>query len=148
MYMIVKHYSISMGFSSDIMHDFVAKEIRSIFSTYDGWNISGRNLEGGYDRIAILERRTNGHRECKKVLVTFSKDVSPALLEELTRPEQARDGTLTRNSCAVMMPGNANTASVPAGITVYTMRSFAFDGRNLSWVKKPVRKEEAAGAAA
>ena len=28
-----------MGFSSDIMHDFVVKEIRNIYSSYDGWNI-------------------------------------------------------------------------------------------------------------
>ena len=137
-----------MGISSDIMHDFVAKEIRSIYSTYNGWTITERALGTGYDRIAVLERRNNGHKECVKVLVTFAKDVSADILEELRTPEPNCDGTITRNSFAVMMPGNANTASVPAGITIYTMRSFAFDGKELAWVKKPVRKEEAPKAKA
>jgi hypothetical protein len=39
-----------------------------------------------------------------------------------------------------MVPANADTSAVPAGVTVYTMRSFAFVGKELAWVKKPVRK--------
>jgi hypothetical protein len=137
-----------MGIRSDIMHDFVAKEVRSIYSSYDGWTMTERNSGTGYDRIVILERRNNGHRECKKVLVTFSRVVTPAVLGELVTPEMSSDGTLTRNGFAVMTPANADIAAVPAGITVYTMRSFAFDGKELAWTKKPVRKEEAAQAAA
>jgi hypothetical protein len=137
-----------MGFSSDIMHDFVAKEIRAIYSSYDGWKITGRATGTGYDRIAILERSNNGHRECTKMLVTFAKEATAEALEEIRKPEQYSDGTITRNKCAVMMPGNANTASVPADIPVYTMRSFAFEGKELAWHKKPVRKEEAVKASA
>ena len=137
-----------MGYSSDIMHDFVAKEIRSIYSSYDGWKITERTTGHGYDRIAVLERRANGHRECVKILVTLAKDVSPAQLDMLCTPERTSDGTLTRNSCAVMVPANANSASVPQGIPVLTMNSFAFDGKELAWVKKPVRKEEAQPAVA
>ena len=148
MYQIVEHYSIRMGISSDIMHDFVSKELRSIYSSYNGWTITGRAAGTGYDRIAIIERRNNGHRECTKVLVTFAKNVSAEMLQELKKPGQTHDGTVTRNAFAVMMPGNANTASVPAGIPVYTMRSFAFDGKELAWVKKPVKKEEAQKVAA
>jgi hypothetical protein len=137
-----------MGMSSDIMRDFAAKEIRSIYSSYDGWKISYRNFGSGYDQIAIIERRNDGHRECVKVLVTFAKQVSSAMLEELQKPEQICDGTLSRNRFAVMLPGNAGTSSIPAGIQIYTMRSFAFDGKELAWVKKPVRKEEAPKVAA
>lgn len=132
-----------MGMSSDIMHDFVAKEIRAIYSSYDGWKITERATGNSYDRIAILERSNRGHRECIKMLVTFSKDVSAEAVEDIRKPEPVCDGTISRNSCAVMMPGNANTASVPAGIPVHIMRSFAFEGKQLAWVKKPVRKEEA-----
>ena len=137
-----------MGFSSDIMHDFVSKEITSIYSSYDGWKITGRTTGNGYDRIAVLERRVDGHRECKKILVTFAKDVSEAQLEELRTPEPTRDGTLTRSSYAVMVPANASPKSVPQGISLLSMHSFAFEGKELVWVKKPVRKEEEAKAAA
>ena len=129
--------------SSDIMHDFVAKEIKAIYSSYDGWKITQRNLGNGYDTIATAERRNSGHRESVNVLVTFAKDVSPSLLDELKKTTQTSDGTVTRHGFAVMVPANADTSAVPAGFRIYTMGSFAFDGKELTWVKKPVRNEEA-----
>lgn len=126
--------------SSDIMHDFVAKEIKAIYSSYDGWKITQRNLGSGYDTIATVERRNGGHRDSVNVLVTFAKNVSPALLDELKKSEQPRDGTVIRYGFAVMVPANADTSAVPAGFRIYTMSSFAFDGKELAWVKKPVRK--------
>jgi hypothetical protein len=137
-----------MGISSDIMHEFVAKEIKAVYSSYDGWSMEQRNLESGYDTIAILKRRNIGHSECVRILVTFAKEVSPVLLDELKRTEQTNDGTVTKNRFAVMVPANADTSSVPAGVQVYTMRSFAFDGKELIWVKKPVRKTETPKVAA
>ena len=137
-----------MGFSADIMHDFVAKEIRNIFSSYDGWNCTMKETGNGYDSIAVLERRNGGHRECVKVLVGFDAVLPSALPEELTRVEKTTDGTPLRFSFAVMVPANADTSILPDGVKIYTMRSFAFEGKKLIWVKKPVRKEEAVKAAA
>jgi hypothetical protein len=133
-----------MGFSSDIMHDFVAKEIRNIYSSYDGWKISSHPMGNGYDTLVSLDRREGGHRETVKVFVTFGRSIPPALPEEFARADRAPDGTLTRYEYAVIAPGNADTSAVPAGIRVYTMKSFAFEGKDLTWVKKPVRKSERA----
>lgn len=135
-----------MGFSSDIMHDFVAKEIRSIFSSFDGWNCSSRPTGAGYDSLMILERQNSGHRESVKILVTFNRVAPSPLPEDLTKADVSGDGTLTRFSYAVMVPGNADTSSVPPGVRIYTMNSFAFQGNELVWVKKPVRKPETASA--
>jgi hypothetical protein len=129
-----------MGFSSDIMNDFVAKEIKSVYSSYDGWKITQRNLGSGYDTIATLERRNGGHRDNVKILVTFAKHVSSTMLDELKKTEPASDGTVIRNGYAVMVPANADTSSVPTGFLIYTMTTFAFDGDDLRWVKKPVQK--------
>jgi hypothetical protein len=137
-----------MGFSADIMHDFVVKEIRNIYSSYDGWNCTKKETGNGYDAIAVLERHNGGHRECAKILVSFARDFATDYLEELRAPVKSYDGTPTRQSFAVMLPANANMASVPAGLPVLTMRSFAFEGKDLIWVKKPVKKEDAAKAAA
>jgi hypothetical protein len=131
-----------MGFSSDIMHDFVDKEIKNVYSSYDGWKITPRELGSGYDTVVLLERRNGGHRDSVKVLVTFASSVASPLPEALTRAERYSDGTVTRQECAVMVPANADTSTVPAGVKIYTMKSFAIEGKELTWVKKPIRKTE------
>jgi hypothetical protein len=129
-----------MGFSSDIMNDFVSKEIKSVYSSYDGWKMTQRNLGSGYDTIVSLERRNGGHRDYVKILVTFAKQVPSSMLDELKKTEQPGDGTVTRNAYAVMVPANADTSAVPSGYLIYTMTTFAFDGNELRWIKKPVQQ--------
>jgi hypothetical protein len=129
-----------MGFSSDIMNDFVSKEIKSVYSSYDGWKMTQRNLGTGYDTLVMLERRNGGHRDYVKILVTFAKEVQSEMLDELKKTEPASDGTVTRHGFAVMVPANADTSSVPSGYLIYTMTTFAFDGNDLRWIKKPVQK--------
>jgi hypothetical protein len=131
-----------MGFSSDIMHDFIAKEIKNVYSSYDGWKCTPRQLGAGYDTLVVLERRDGGHRDSVKVLVTFGNSVASPLPEDLTKAEGYSDGTVTRQEYAVMVPANADTSAVPAGVKIYTMKSFAIEGKELTWVKKPVRKTE------
>lgn len=131
-----------MGSSSDIMHDFMAKEIRNIYSSYDCWEMSSQSLGNGYDTLVSVKRRNGGHRDSVKVLVTLGKSVPSPLPEELTRPDRATDGTVTRHAYAVMVPAHADISEVPAGIPVYTMKSLALEGRDLIWVKKPIRKSE------
>jgi hypothetical protein len=129
--------------TSDVMNGFITKEIRNLYSSYDGWKSTPRSLGTGYDTIVSLERRNNGHLERVNILVTLSKTVPMEYLSELTKMNPVTDGTIARNAYAVMVPGNADTSAVPAGIRTYTMRSFAFEGKELTWVKKPVRKTEA-----
>jgi hypothetical protein len=131
-----------MGFTSDIMYDFLAKEIKNIYSSYDGWKCTPRQLGTGYDTLVTLERRNGGHRDSVKVLVTFDRSVPSPLPEELTRADSTTDGTVTRHTYAVMVPANADISTVPAGVMIYTMKSFAFKGKELTWVQKPVRKTE------
>ena len=133
-----------MGFSSDIMHDFVAKEITNIYSSYDGWKCTAKPIGNGYDSLMVLERLNGGHKECVKLLATFNRSLPSPLPEEFYASERSPDGTPTRFNYAVMVPANADTSSVPAGMKIYTMKSFAFDGKELTWVKKPVRKSEPA----
>lgn len=131
-----------MGYSSDIMHDFVAREIRNIYSSYDGWTSTSRPAGTGYDTLVTLERQVNGHRELIRVLVTFERAVPSVLPEELVRPVRAADGTQTRQGYAILVPKNTDTAKAPAGLHIRFMQSFAFEGDELVWKKKPVRKAE------
>jgi hypothetical protein len=129
--------------TSDVMNGLIAKEIRSLYSSYDGWKSTSRSIGKGYDSVISLERRNSGHLERVNILVTLSKKIPMEYLAELTKMNPVTDGTLSRNAYGVMIPGNADTSTVPAGTRIYTMRSFAFEGKELAWVKKPVRKTEA-----
>ncbi len=131
-----------MGICTDIMNDFVQQEIKRLYSTYDGWKITPKKKGAGYDTVVILERSNNGHKEIAKVLVTFKKTVTLDMVDELARPEPVLDGSRPRYSSAVIVAGGADTSALPKDLKVYTMKSFAFEGKELIWVKKPVRKEE------
>lgn len=131
-----------MGICTDIMNDFVQQEIKRIYSTYDGWKITPRRHGNSYDTIFIIEKMNKGNREIAKILVSFKKTVTLDMLEELTQPEKVNDGTIPRRSYAVMVPANADISALPKDLRVLTMKSFAFDGKELVWIKKPVRKTE------
>jgi hypothetical protein len=129
-----------MGICTDIMHDFVLQEIKRIYSSYDGWKITPRKQGNSYDAIVLIERMNKGTKEIVKLLVSFKKEITLDLIEELTVPEKTTDGSVPRRFYAVMVPGNADVSALPKDLTVHTMKSFAFSGKELTWVKKPVRK--------
>jgi hypothetical protein len=122
------------------MHDFVLREIKQIYSSYDGWKISPQKKGTGYDTIVLLERLDKGHREIVRVLVTFKKEITLDMLNELIRPEPVNDGIFSRYDYALIVPAGADTSALPKDLKIFIMKSFAFDGKDLIWVKKPVRK--------
>jgi hypothetical protein len=122
------------------MHDFVLQEIKRLYSTYDGWKITPKKKGAGYDAIVLIERMNKGHRDIAKILVTFKKEVTLDMLDDLIRPEPVYDGMVSRSSYAIIVPANADTSALPKDLKVHTMKTFAFDGNELIWVKKPVRK--------
>ena len=133
-----------MGICTDIMHDFVLQEIKRIYSSFDGWKITPRRCGNNYNTVVLLERMVDGHREIVKVLVTFEKSVTPDMLDEVKKPEKANDGIIVRNDFAVIVPAHADTSALPSNVRIYSMKSFAFEGKELIWVKKPVRKTQEA----
>jgi hypothetical protein len=132
-----------MGMNTDIMHDFVSQEIKRIYASSDGWKVAAQSQENNYDAVYRLERlNRNFQKEIVKVGVTFEKTVSPGLISAITKPESTNDGMVPRFSSSLIVPLNADTTALPGTIPVYQMKSFGFDGENLIWLKKPVRKTE------
>lgn len=129
-----------MGICTDIMHDFVLQEIRRLYSSFDGWKITPKNKGNGYDTIVLVERMNNGYREIVRILVSFKKEVTLDMIDDLIRPEPVLDGTIPRYDYALIVPAHADTSKMPKDLKIYTMKSFAFEGKDLIWVKKPVRK--------
>ncbi|OPY35542.1 MAG: hypothetical protein A4E35_02367 [Methanoregula sp. PtaU1.Bin051] len=131
-----------MGASTDIMHDFAAQEIKRIYSNSDGWTVTSRNQANNYDTVFRLERFNQSRREIVKVGVTFAKEVNPELLAALQKAESSSDGMPSRFSYSLIVPANTDTSSLPGGVIVNTMRSFAYDGDALVWLKRPIRKTD------
>jgi hypothetical protein len=129
-----------MGISTDIMYDFVSQEIKRLYSSYDGWQITSSNLGDSYDTIVSLTRLRDGNREVAKVLVTYKKQITPDMIRAISTLEKSGDGRIPRFSFTVIVPANADTTALPLGTNIVEMRSFVFDGNNLVWLKKPVRK--------
>jgi hypothetical protein len=129
-----------MGISTDIMHDFVLQEIKRLYSSYDGWKITSSNSGDSYDTFVSLTRLKDGNREVAKVLVTYKKQITPDLIEAIRTPEKSAEGRIPRFSFAVIVPANADTTALPVETNIVEMRSFVFEGNNLVWLKKPVRK--------
>jgi hypothetical protein len=125
-----------MGSQQDIMNDFALQELKRIYSTYDGWKMSPRKQAGGYDTLVRLERLSGGHRDIVKVLVTFNKEIPANLVEELNKKELMTDGMVPRYESAVIAPVNTDTSVLPAGMKIYPMNSFEFEGNELVWIKK------------
>jgi hypothetical protein len=141
---------IAMGNTQDVMNDFAMKELKNVYSTFDGWKITPGKTGHGYDSLIRLDRMNQGHHDIVKVLVSFSKDIPEDLIDDLMKKEKPGDGTIPRYDAAVIVPVNANTSALPQGMKVFTMNAFEFKGNDLMWVKKKVAKvpEEAPKKAA
>ncbi|MCK9591283.1 MAG: hypothetical protein M0Q91_04660 [Methanoregula sp.] len=131
-----------MGSSQDIMHQFARQEINRFFSTYDGWKITPQSEAGGYDQQFNAERTISGNREATKVLVSFDKTVPKAKLESMRSSATGPYGQVQKNNILLIVPQNADTSSVPDDVRISLMNSFAFQGNDLTWTKKPVQKTE------
>jgi hypothetical protein len=129
-----------MGSQQDIMNDFAMQELKRIYSTYDGWKMSSQRQGTGYDTFVRLERLNGGHNDIVKVLVTFNKEIPANLVEELNKKETRTDGMVPRYESAVIAPVNTDTSSLPAGMKIYPMNSFEFEGNELVWTKKKVAR--------
>jgi len=124
------------------MHNFARQEINRFFSTYDGWTITPLPEAGGYDRQFSAERTISGNRESKKVLVSFDKCVKKEKIEALRSSVTGPYGQVQKSDVIVIVPQNSDTSCIPPDVRLSFMNSFAFDGNELAWTKKPVQKSE------
>jgi hypothetical protein len=131
-----------MGSNQDIMHQFARQEINRFFSTYDGWKITPLPETAGYDREYIAERTISGNTELNKVLVSFEKKVPKEKLERMRSSVMSPYGQVHKSEILLIVPQNSDTSTVPNDVRIHFMNSFAFQGNNLIWTKKPVQKSD------
>jgi hypothetical protein len=131
-----------MGSNQDIMHEFVKKELIRAYPSSEGWDVSAVDLKGK-DQAYLAKRRSRGKTEMSSILVTFDRKVTKDTLATL--------GGLKKTPTAasvLIVPQAADVAMVPADVRVRYMRSFAFEDKDLVWIRKRLQSPPTAAPVA
>jgi hypothetical protein len=132
-----------MGYSGDIMHDIVQKELKRSYPASEGWVISETHKQVGNNEIFTLSRR-RGSNQVVTVGATFERIVGPAFIAALIEggaTPAAKKGTW--HSC-LLVPQGTEVSGLPVGMKVIFMRSFRYEGKDLLWLKRPAGTQAAA----
>jgi hypothetical protein len=140
-----------MGSQKDVMALFAERDIRQLFSGYDGWNVEPVHRNGrNYYRVS----RNKWVGE-EVVLIAVSFDPVPTD-DIFTVFDNQPDGWSTRTKKYLLTPQATDTSAIPPHIRILLMRAFAFTGGKLVWltnkknamrfVPRETSKEEKAAA--
>jgi hypothetical protein len=137
-----------MGSNDDIMHEFVRKELKKLYPSVDGWQIKPAAKSGGKEQGFVVARRILGKSEGAHVLVSFDRIVTPGTVNSLMA--MAKNNPipgLASPKMILVIPQNTDLTSVPAEVTVLPMQSFAWEDKELIWLKRRSQMSEKASAA-
>jgi hypothetical protein len=119
-----------MGSMTDIMQTFAERDIRSLFSSFDGWECHPVPNSVMAYRIT---RNLRGQRQNVYLAVSFDLIPDPAgiaALEALGKGDRAKKG-----SC-LLVPQGTDISCVPSSIKVLPMTAFGFIDEELRWITK------------
>ncbi len=131
-----------MGYSGDIMHDIVQKELKRNYPASEGWVISGAQQQIGNDEIFSVSRR-RGSNQVATVAATFGRIVEPGLLSSLMKGKETTEAKKGTWHASLLVPQGTDIFGLPAEIKVIFMRSFRYEGKDLLWLKRPVGSQAA-----
>ena len=133
-----------MGSTDDIMHEFVKKELKRLYPSVDGWQIRKARTTGK-EQGFVVSRRILGKTEGAHILVSFDRIVSPPTLETLAAMSRSEPiPGLAATKKILVVPKNTKIPSVPGDVTVLTMQSFAWEEKELVWLKRRAQMSEKA----
>jgi hypothetical protein len=131
-----------MGSNEDIMHEFVKKELIRAYPSSDGWVVSPAGPKGK-DQGFVAKKRFKGKTISVNILVSFDKKVTKDLINKLSGFRKSPD-----IASVLVVPQGADVGVVPGDIKVRFMRSFAFEGKDLVWIRKRLQSPATPMAAA
>ncbi|MDD1711992.1 MAG: hypothetical protein LUQ69_02350 [Methanoregulaceae archaeon] len=131
-----------MGSNQDIMHEFVKKELIRAYPSSEGWDVSTVDLKGK-NQAYLAKRRSRGKTEMSYILVTFDRKITKDALTELAGIKKTPTAT-----SVLIVPQAADVTLVPAGVRVRYMRSFAFEDKDLVWIRKRLQSPPSAAPVA
>lgn len=127
-------FLIHMGSMKDVLELFAERDLRQMFSEYDGWKItpvSSTLTSGGLYRIS---RGKWVGEEVIFVAVSFDQVVKDETIAALdTQPNGSNAARIKKY---LLTPQATNTACVPPHVRVLLMNAFAFTEGRLVWLTK------------
>jgi hypothetical protein len=122
-----------MGAQKDTMVLFAEREIRQIFSGFDGWKITPVTVRPSAGNFYRVSRSLRAGDEVAFIGVSFD----PEPKEETVRAlDNLTDSRIPRTKKFILMPREAGTEALPSSIQVLPMTAFAFAGKKLVWLTK------------
>jgi hypothetical protein len=123
---------IPMGSPKDVLVVTAERDIRHLFSEYDGWKVAliQGSREGHFYRIS---RGRWSEDEIAFVAISFDpvpKEESISALDTLP------DGHGSRTKKYLLTPQATDTSGIPPHIRILLMNAYAFDHGELVWLTK------------
>lgn len=118
-----------------VMHSFVMKELKRLFSSVEGWQI--RSIPNTAGAGYIVSQTLPGHKESAYVLVRFTRHVTAEdahALKEMAAVAPLR--WITKSRLVLIVPHGAEVNGIPPEIEVATLRSYGFYGNDLVWIRR------------
>jgi len=131
-----------MGYSGDIMHDIVQKELKRNYPASEGWVISGDPKQIGNDEIFSVSRR-RGSNQVATVAATFGRIVGQGLVSAMLEGKATPAASKGTWHACLLVPQGTDVSGLPDEIRVIFMRSFRYEGKDLLWLKRPVGSQVA-----
>jgi hypothetical protein len=122
-----------MGSLKDVMILFAERDIRQMFSEYDGWKVTpltGSCTAGWFYRVTRVKWVGE---ETAVIAVSFDQVPPEAFISAL---DSLPNGQGSRTQKYLLTPQATDTSGVPPHIRVRRLNAFAFDGGNLVWLTK------------
>ena len=129
-----------MGFSGDIMHSIVEKELKRNYPVSEGWVSQPGSKKIGSGEIFTLTKKRGGKNEVAFVGITFEKAVSSELIDDLISSSKYPAGSRTVSHTALIVPQGTDTKNVHSSVRVTWMRAFRYKDSDLVWLKHPTHK--------
>jgi hypothetical protein len=131
-----------MGYSGDIMHDIVQKELKRNYPASEGWVITEDSKQVGNDEIFSLSRR-RGSSQVATVGATFARVIGQELISALMQGKETAAAKRGTWYGGLLVPQGTDVSGLPEGIKVVFMRSFRYEGKDLLWLKRPAGSQVA-----
>ncbi len=117
------------------MRDFAVKEIKRLYQPSVGWKAEPITPAPGGDYAFTVTKGSRGGRlERARVVVTYERKPSQAAIAVLHPAGVA--GVPDTAQKVIIVPEGADVSGVPGDVKVIHMKSFAFRGKELVWIKK------------
>jgi hypothetical protein len=122
-----------MGSARDVMELFAERDIRWLFSEYNGWKVapvSGPRPAGCFYRAT--RRKWVGE---EIALIAISFDPAPSQ-DSISALDALPDGRESRTKKFLLTPQVTDTSGIPPHIRILPMNAFAFADGELVWLTK------------